>query len=155
MGLRLIAVGNKLPSHMVQLYEHYRQRLPKIYHLELIEIPPYPRHKPSAKNKAILEEGQQILKQVRNQDLVVALAVSGQNWNSVTFAHQLERWQQHSPNICFLIGGPDGLSTACQKRATWHWSLSPLTLPHGLARIFLIEQIYRAWAILTHHPYHR
>jgi len=64
-------------------------------------------------------------------------------------------WQMEGRNVSFLIGGPDGLSSDCIKRADMRWSLSDLTMPHPLVRIILMEQLYRAWTITTNHPYHR
>jgi 23S rRNA (pseudouridine1915-N3)-methyltransferase len=62
---------------------------------------------------------------------------------------------QDGRDVTLLIGGPDGLAAACRKRADLHWSLSPLTLPHALVRIVIVEQLYRALSILKGHPYHR
>ena len=65
------------------------------------------------------------------------------------------KWQADGRNLSFVIGGPDGVSAACRDRADFTWSLSNLTLPHGLARVLLAEQLYRAWSLQTGHPYHR
>ena len=70
-------------------------------------------------------------------------------------AMRLSDWQADGRNLSFIIGGPDGVSAACRDRADFTWSLSNLTLPHGLARVMLAEQLYRAWSLQTGHPYHR
>ena len=70
-------------------------------------------------------------------------------------AQRLADWQQDGQDIAFLIGGADGLHPDCLARADYTWSLSKLTLPHGLARLLLVEQLYRAWSINSNHPYHR
>lgn len=70
-------------------------------------------------------------------------------------AQRLADWQQDGQDIAFLIGGADGLHPDCLARADHTWSLSKLTLPHGLARLLLVEQLYRAWSINSNHPYHR
>jgi 23S rRNA (pseudouridine1915-N3)-methyltransferase len=64
-------------------------------------------------------------------------------------------WLGQGRNVAMLIGGADGLSDACRTRANLRWSLSDLTLPHGLVRVLVAEQVYRAWSILRGHPYHR
>ncbi len=86
---------------------------------------------------------------------VVALDVLGNSWSTEKLAANLADWQMTSPDVCLLIGGPDGLSTDCLKRADVKWSLSALTMPHPLVRVLLSEQIYRAWTINQNHPYHR
>ena len=70
-------------------------------------------------------------------------------------ASRLERWRQSGSDLAFIIGGPDGLAETVKRGAAFKWSLSPLTLPHGLARVVLAEQLYRAVSILHNHPYHR
>ncbi len=84
-----------------------------------------------------------------------ALDVKGKTWSTEQLSQQLQGWQQDGRDVSLLIGGPDGLSDACLKRADQCWSLSALTFPHPLVRIVMAEQLYRAWTILQHHPYHR
>ena len=79
----------------------------------------------------------------------------GQQYSSRELADQLERWQSEGDDVAFVIGGPDGVSDEVRQRAGLVWSLSKLTLPHGLARILFAEQLYRAWSLTTGHPYHR
>ncbi|HLF10000.1 MAG TPA: 23S rRNA (pseudouridine(1915)-N(3))-methyltransferase RlmH, partial [Gammaproteobacteria bacterium] len=86
---------------------------------------------------------------------VVALREQGTPWSTPELAAKLESWMQLGAPVCFLVGGPDGLGADCVKRAKEHWSLSRLTLPHGLVRIAVAEALYRAWSLLEHHPYHR
>ena len=68
---------------------------------------------------------------------------------------QLANWRQEGVDIAFLIGGADGLDTSIKENAQALWRLSSLTLPHAMARVLLVEQLYRAWTILQGHPYHR
>lgn len=79
----------------------------------------------------------------------------GQNWTTETLALNLNDWSTRFSQVQILIGGPDGLSDQCLKRANASWSLSKLTFPHFLVRVLLAEQIYRAWSILNKHPYHK
>jgi len=86
---------------------------------------------------------------------VVALNESGRAWSTAELAGRLRRWLEGGSPVALLIGGPDGIAPDCLDRANEHWSLSPLTLPHGLARVVVAEAVYRAWSLLEHHPYHR
>ncbi len=109
----------------------------------------------SATLQTIEKEGQKILAAIPPQHLVIALDERGQAWNTLQLAKQLKNWREEQSKICLIIGGPDGLSDAVRQRANYIWSLSPLTLPHPLVRVIIAEQIYRAWSIMTNHPYHR
>ncbi|MDQ8040064.1 MAG: 23S rRNA (pseudouridine(1915)-N(3))-methyltransferase RlmH, partial [Rickettsiella sp.] len=80
---------------------------------------------------------------------------NGKSWNTKQLANALQQWQLDSQDICFLVGGADGLGPKCLNGAENIWSLSPLTLPHMLVRIIIAEQLYRAWSLLKGHPYHR
>jgi 23S rRNA (pseudouridine1915-N3)-methyltransferase len=80
---------------------------------------------------------------------------TGKAFNSLELAAELQEWLHHVPHVALLIGGPDGLTQGCKNKADRLWSLSKLTLPHGLVRVVLAEQLYRAWTILQGHPYHR
>ncbi len=86
---------------------------------------------------------------------VVALLENGKAWSTKDLAAKLESWMQRGAPVAFLVGGPDGMGRACVARANERWSLSPLTLPHGLVRIVAAEALYRAWSLLENHPYHR
>jgi len=87
--------------------------------------------------------------------LVVALDEGGKAFSSIQLADQLAHWMLAYSKMALLVGGPEGLSVACRKRAQQCWSLSTLTLPHQLVRIVVVEQLYRAWSLLNNHPYHR
>jgi len=155
MKIKLIAVGTKMPSWVEQAYQNYAQRLPRDCALELIEIPAAKRTKNQQATLWMEKEGQLILKSIDASDYVVALDVKGKNWSTQHLAQQISQWQQMGNNVCLLVGGPDGLSPECLKRADARWSLSALTMPHPLVRIVLSEAIYRAWSVTVNHPYHR
>jgi 23S rRNA (pseudouridine1915-N3)-methyltransferase len=86
---------------------------------------------------------------------VVALTEGGKQWSTIELSARLRAWVAAGAPLAFLIGGPDGLAAACLERAAERWSLSRLTLPHGLARIAVAEALYRAWTVIEGHPYHR
>ena len=88
-------------------------------------------------------------------NIVIALDEKGKLIDSIYLADQLQTWIDEQLHISIIIGGADGLSDSIKNNADKVWSLSTMTLPHGLARVVLIEQLYRAWSIINKHPYHR
>ena len=96
-----------------------------------------------------------MLASIGAKDFVVALDIKGKSWSTEQLASTINQWQLQGQNISLLIGGPEGLSTACLQRANQRWSLSGLTLPHPLVRVVLVEQLYRAWSLFNIHPYHK
>lgn len=155
MKINLIAIGKRMPDWVNTGYQEYAKRLTSVLPLNLIEIPLAPRSKNSNITQLLQKEGAQMLANIPNDHFVVALDVPGQLWDTGKLAQKLQQWKLESQNISLLIGGPDGLAPSCLQRANLRWSLSPLTLPHPLVRIIVAEQIYRAWSILSGHPYHR
>lgn len=153
--IRILAIGNKMPAWVTSGYQEYAKRFPPSCTLELIEISAEKRLKQADIRRITQREGQKLLALIKPGHHVIALDVKGKAWNTEQLANQLLHWQQEGCNIDLLIGGPDGLSTACLDRSSIKWSLSPLTLPHPLVRIVLAEQLYRALTILQGHPYHR
>lgn len=138
MRVRLIAAGTRLPGWVNEGYTEYAKRLVGI-RLELVEIPP---------------RGS-MLKSISPRDYVVALEVTGRAMTTAELARWLEARLAGGRDLAFVIGGPDGHAPELLERADFRWSLSPLTWPHGLARVMVAEQLYRAQSILKGHPYHR
>lgn len=123
--------------------------------LELIELPGVKRAKNYPIAKIMAEEGEQLLKAIPKNCHIVALDEHGAMWDTIQLADHLMQWRQQGQNLALLIGGADGLAATCKQAARHLWSLSRLTLPHGLVRIVIAEQFYRAWSVLNCHPYHR
>lgn len=155
MQISLIAVGQKMPAWVKQGYEEYARRMPPECQLQLLEIPLAKRSKAGDVSRMINKEGEQMLAAIKKDSLLVAMEVSGQAWSTPQLAEQLTDWMQSGRNVALLVGGPEGLAPACQKKADLKWSLSRLTLPHPLVRIVIAEQLYRAVSILKNHPYHK
>ncbi len=153
MKLRLLAAGTRMPDWVAAGFADYAGRLPRECRLELKEIPLGRRG--GKGGRAVAEEGERMLKAVRPDDRVVALAVDGDAPDTEALARRLDGWLLDGRDVVFTIGGPDGLAPEVLARAEWRWSLSPLTLPHGLVRVVLAEQLYRATTVLAGHPYHR
>ncbi len=144
-----------MPTWVEQGVEEYSKRLPPELRLEFKPIALGKRGKGADIQRAINTEGQQMMAAIGQYDQVIALDVLGKPWSTEKLALELQQWQLQGDNISLLVGGPDGLADECLQRANQRWSLSALTLPHPLVRIVLAEQLYRAWTINSHHPYHR
>jgi 23S rRNA (pseudouridine1915-N3)-methyltransferase len=155
MHIHLIAVGTRMPAWVTEGYREYARRLPPECSLRLVEIPACKRRKTLSTEGIREEEGRQLLAAIPGQALVIAMDVSGKPWSTQGLAERLQGWLQGGRDIALLVGGADGLSPACLARADLRWSLSAHTLPHALVRVVLAEQVYRAWTLLTGHPYHR
>lgn len=156
MRLRMLCAGQRMPGWVSEGMDSYCQRMPREMPVELTEIPlaKRPGRNPDIA-RAVAAEGRQMLSGVRPSDHVIALEVTGRPWSTEQLAEKMKDWQMQGQDLAFLVGGPDGLSAECRRRADAQWSLSPLTLPHPLVRILLAEQLYRAWTVINNHPYHR
>ncbi|MGX2031721.1 MULTISPECIES: 23S rRNA (pseudouridine(1915)-N(3))-methyltransferase RlmH [Methylocaldum] len=155
MRIHLVAVGNRMPDWVTEAYSEYAKRLPRECELALKEIAPAKRGKNADIVRLTEDEGERMLAALPRDVHVVALDVAGKEWSTPDLAAALARWLESGRDVALLVGGPDGLSPACLERANQRWSLSKLTFPHPVVRIIVAEQIYRAWSILQHHPYHR
>lgn len=155
MKLKILAVGQKMPAWVTTAYQEYAKRMPRECSLQLVEIAPAKRTKQSNLGKVVEDEGKRLLAAIKDSDYVLALEVKGKMWSTEDLAKQLASWQGVYTDIVLIIGGPDGLSEACLKRANQQWCLSALTFPHPLVRVVLAEQLYRGWSLMNNHPYHR
>ena len=155
MKISILAVGKKMPSWVDAGYKEYAKRLPRELSPVLIELPLAQRAKNASLEKLKQEEGESLLAAVATNNHVVALDVLGKSLSTESLAKNIASWQMEGKDISIMIGGPDGLAPECLQRANERWSLSAMTLPHPLVRIVLIEQLYRAWSILSNHPYHK
>jgi 23S rRNA (pseudouridine1915-N3)-methyltransferase len=145
MRLRVIAVGNRLPAWINTAVDDYARRLPAAYKFELCEVP--------VRRKS--EEGRRILELLGARQFVVVLDERGVEPDTLEWSRWLEERRRSGLDVSFVVGGPDGIADEVQARANYRWSLSRLTLPHGLVRVILLEQLYRASTVLAGHPYHR
>jgi 23S rRNA (pseudouridine1915-N3)-methyltransferase len=155
LRLLLLAATARQPAWVDEGFRHYATRLRGRCKLELKPIRLARRGTSVPTDRTVAEEGSRMLAAIPLDAHVVALAEAGKPWTTQQLATKLERWMTQGAPVCLLIGGPDGLAPDCLARANEGWSLSPLTLPHGLARVIVAEALYRAWSILEHHPYHR
>jgi 23S rRNA (pseudouridine1915-N3)-methyltransferase len=150
MHLRLITVSGRQPAWVQAGFEDYQKRLP--FPLELVELPLPAQRQDLAKAKQ--EEAQKILKSAKD-DYTVAFDERGQLHDTPAWSKKLQTWQEQRLRVSLLIGGPDGHDDSVLAHARERWSLSKLVLPHGLVRVVVAEQLYRAWSLSVGHPYHR
>ena len=155
MHIRVLAVGDRQPSWVDDAFGIYTGRFPREWKFRLDVIPTVRRQKNDKSRQAMEAEGETILARLDAPEQVILLDERGKQMGSKALAAKLSDWQADGRDLCFIIGGPDGVSAACRQRADFTWSLSQLTLPHGLARVLLAEQLYRAHTLHTGHPYHR
>jgi 23S rRNA (pseudouridine1915-N3)-methyltransferase len=155
MKCRLIAAGTRLPDWVNSGFREYQKRLRTPLVLELQEIRVAPRRAGENPGRAIIREGEDMLAALGQDDYVVALEITAKTMNTEQLSAWLAERMRDGRSLALLIGGPDGLSPLCRERADQSWSLSPLTLPHGLVRVVVAEQLYRAMSLLAGHPYHR
>lgn len=155
MKIRVLTITHKSPAWITEGYEEYARRLPASLALELIEIPAEKRRANADLKRLTQREGEKMLSAIKSDHLVIALDVKGKSWSTQELAEQVSNWRESSRNVDLLVGGPEGLSPECLKKAETVWSLSALTFPHFLVKVIVAEQIYRAYSILNKHPYHR
>jgi 23S rRNA (pseudouridine1915-N3)-methyltransferase len=155
MRLSVLAVGTKMPNWVTDGTREYVRRMPRQIQFSIEEIQPGQRTARGQVAAAREQEAVQLKKKAALADLRIVLDEKGKPWTSMELADQLRDWLQHVPQVAIMIGGPDGFTDEIRDDADRLWSLSGLTLPHGLVRVVLAEQLYRAWTIVDGHPYHR
>jgi 23S rRNA (pseudouridine1915-N3)-methyltransferase len=155
MKIELLAIGDKMPKWIQTGYEEYAHRLPADSTLQLKQLRAVSRGKNPSIAKIIAEEEKRIISALPNSAHIVVLDVLGKQWSTSELANQMRYWRELGKPIALIVGGADGLSDNLMNQSAQQWSLSKLTLPHYLVRIVIAEQIYRAWSILSGHPYHR
>jgi 23S rRNA (pseudouridine1915-N3)-methyltransferase len=150
MKYSIVAIGRCKDKHILALCDEYSKRLKAT--VSIIEIPAIMADGPTRMRK----EGEKLLAAIPENAYVIALDERGKSLSSIALSKQLDsvRLQGHA-HICLIIGGADGLTPEIRKRADLLLSLSPLTFPHQMVRIILLEQLYRAHSISDGHPYHR
>ena len=154
MKVHLIAVSHKQPQWVETAYQEYAKRLNQEFTLHLKELSPFSAKNASAeliKNK----EAEFIRNAIPKNNFVIALDEHGKNYTSQELAKKMETVLQIGSDVSILIGGANGLDKSLLHETHERWSLSKMTLPHGLVRIVIAEQLYRAWSIIKCHPYHK
>ena len=150
MKIHFLWVGKTKNKHWKALQEDYLKRLSRFAKYSVTEI------KDKASHESVEIEGNRIIDRLNLNSIVCALEVGGESMGSRKLARKFENWQiQGTKQITFVIGGAEGLSPAVVEKADFSLSLSLLTMTHEMARVVLIEQIYRAYTIINGHPYQK
>ena len=155
MRITIVSVGHKMPTWIQSGFGEYAKRMPPEIKVELVELKPEDRSAGKSAEKAMTLEGSRIVAAIPEGATVYALDEKGRTVTTQGLAVMLAGWMRDATHPAFVIGGADGLSDEVKSRADKLVSLSALTLPHGLVRVLLAEQLYRASSILANHPYHR
>jgi 23S rRNA (pseudouridine1915-N3)-methyltransferase len=155
LKITVITLGNKMPKWVTQGTQDYAKRFNDGILLKIIEIPLISRTKSSDLTRIMERESSLVQEALPNNARIIALEIKGKSFSSEELALKITQLQQTSSHLCFLIGGPEGLSQKLLNLCDEHWSLSKLTFPHPLVRILLLETVYRAWSIINGHPYHK
>ncbi len=151
MKICIISTNHKLPSWIEQGINDFVKRFAN-WNLNLIELKPST--KTSLEERKLIE-AKNIEKHIPAKYKLIILDESGKNNTTQELAHNMSNWQHQYSGLCFIIGGADGIYFGLKNQADYILCLSSMTLPHGFAKLLLIEQIYRVWSILNNHPYHR
>jgi len=155
MALNLVAVGTRMPAWVSDGVQEYGKRMPAELALNWREVKTETRNKSVSIAQCLSREAARLQAAIPKQSHVVLLDEHGQACTTVKLSAHLARWQSLGSPISIIIGGPDGVDPTIKQMANETLRLSDLTLPHPVVRVLLAEQLYRAWTILTHHPYHR
>lgn len=159
MKITIITVGKVKESYFRGAIEEYSKRLSKYCKLDIVEVadektPDKASETEEGQIKA--KEAERIMKHIRDDAYVIALAIEGKQLDSVELADKIETLGiQGKSHIQLVIGGSLGLHSTVQSRADYKLSFSKMTFPHQLMRVILLEQIYRAYRIINHEPYHK
>ena len=154
MKINLIAIGKKMPDWISHGIEHYKKQLPKNYNFTITALESQNRKSISAENTKNLEE-KLILDAASGSTILIAFDELGKQQSSKELSKSIEKWQLEGDSVAMIIGGADGLSSELKQKCNLIWSLSNLTLTHSMARLLLVEQLYRGHSLITNHPYHR
>ena len=155
MHINIVAVGDKAPPWVDAGVSEYLSRMPHECTVKLITVTTTKRSKNTSVSQAQQREQDLLLKHTPNKSYRIALDEHGKTWQTTELAAKMQTWLEISPMVTLYIGGPDGFSKDFLKQVDLVLSLSPLTMPHMLARLVLVEQLYRAWTVIQGHPYHR
>ncbi len=158
MNMALVCVGRLKERYWREAAAEYEKRLSRFGRFETVELPDLPEPanaSPAEQAQVCRREGEAILAKLREGDIVVALVIEGRQMDSVALSRRLEELAQTGRRVVFVIGGSLGLSPDVVRRAQLTLSFSPMTFPHQLARVMLLEQVYRAMKISAGERYHK
>ena len=154
MKISIVALGHKMPPWVTLGVEEYAKRMPPEARIDLIELKPEDRTSRTTERVLSLE-AQRIEEAIPKEALRIVCDERGKLLTTALLAQWFRAWMAEGQSPCFVIGSADGLSPVIKSTATYTIALSGCVLPHGMVRVMLAEQLYRAWSMLHNHPYHR
>ena len=154
MRLRIVALGHRMPAWVASGYAEYAKRMPREYAVALTELKPASRDSGKPSTALLAAEAVRIRAACAGCTTIV-LDEHGDLWTTRQLVNRLQRWREAAQDVAFVIGSADGLDDGLKRDASARFALSALTLPHGMVRVILAEQLYRAASVLSGHPYHR
>ncbi len=155
MDLIIVAVGTRMPNWVDEAFAEYQKRMPREARIKLLEIKPDKRDGGKTAQQVMGVEAARIEAALPKECIRIVLDEHGKSMTSQALANTMQIWLGSGRNVALIIGGADGLAPEIKASADLMLALSPLTLPHGMVRALLAEQLYRAHSILHNHPYHR
>lgn len=155
MRTLIVAVGTRMPQWVIEGYADYAHRMPAPERIELIEVKPEKRASNMSIAEVLNREARRIESALPQACTRIVLDERGRALSSDQLAERIARWRGLGKDMAFIIGGAEGLAASLKANAAMTLSLSSMRLPHALARVMLVEQLYRAHAIRSGHPYHR
>jgi 23S rRNA (pseudouridine1915-N3)-methyltransferase len=155
MRLAILAVGHRQPDWVRSGCDAYLRRMPREMAVRVVEIKPEPGDGKTRARIQAAEKNRLLQALGAARQRVIALDEKGRDLTTRQFADALQEWMRSVDDAAFLIGGAEGLDEELKTKADDRLRLSSLTLPHGLARLLLCEQLYRAASLMKNHPYHR
>jgi 23S rRNA (pseudouridine1915-N3)-methyltransferase len=155
MRLYILAVGNKMPEWITSGFNEYTKRMPREANVVLVEVKPEPRTTGKSIPQIMEAEAQRIESALPKDVTRVVLDERGAHLSTKQLSKKMHDWLGGGRDVAFIIGGADGLHESMRSSAHQLLALSALTLPHGMVRVLLAEQLYRAYSFLNNHPYHR
>jgi 23S rRNA (pseudouridine1915-N3)-methyltransferase len=155
MQLVIAAVGHKMPAWIENGFGEYAKRMPPDCRVLLKEIKPVERSGSRTAETVMALERTKIEAALPKGARIIALDERGKDLTTMQLSQSLTQWQQDGRDVVFVIGGADGLDPELKRNADMLIRISSMTLPHGMVRVLLVEQLYRAWSITQNHPYHR
>ncbi len=155
MKIKLLVIGKTDSKPLIALIEEYKNRLQHYIKFELEVIPDLKKAKNLSTVQQKDKEGTLLLAKLQNTDQLVLLDDKGKQFSSVEFSQYLQKkMNSGSKQLVFAVGGPYGFSDAVYKKASGKVSFSKMTFSHQMIRLFVVEQVYRAYTILRNEPYH-
>jgi len=154
MRINLITIGKKIPNWINLGIEHYQKQLPSYYNFTITSLDSQSRKSSSTENSKNLE-AKLLLEASGESTFLIAFDELGKQQTSKQISKSIESWQLEGQSVALIIGGADGLSSEIKQKCHQIWGLSNLTMTHSMARLLVVEQVYRGYSLLNNHPYHR